>query len=287
MKPGLTQPHLPSLKPKDLCLSTLILAEPSHRKWSGAINPISAIAHLPDFQLFRAVIQQIPHHLATVRFPPLLRRPGFLVVCQIYGFHWIFRGFNQFRDNLLSKSDALVVGQWPTGNWSWRLAFAPRTCRQIDKASPKRFIKWPCPVIAIISPKQSQPKPRCDPKMPESFVHRGLAGDFKGGEDHGGLGAEDVRRCTLTKATHGVGFPTASLAKPQRFAVCWAEEFSQIWGPWGLIFFPNQLLQPVLCHLSMAELRSPVLHAGTLATRLGMIVGRLQWPCKLAISLGD
>ena len=43
----------------------------------------------------------------------------------------------------------------------------------------------------------------------------GLASNFKGCESHRGLGAEDLCCCSLKETTHGVGLPTARLAKPQ------------------------------------------------------------------------
>lgn len=42
----------------------------------------------------------------------------------------------------------------------------------------------------------------------------GLASNFKGCESHRGLGAEDLCCCSLKETTHGVGLPTARLAKP-------------------------------------------------------------------------
>jgi hypothetical protein len=41
-----------------------------------------------------------------------------------------------------------------------------------------------------------------------------LARDFKGGQRHQRLGLKDVLCRSLTETTHGVGFSTASLAKP-------------------------------------------------------------------------
>jgi len=69
-------------------------------------------------------------------------------------------------------------------------------------------VAFPFTTTPIISVCCSISACRFTPQIPR------LARDFKGGQRHQRLRPKDVLCRSLTETTHGVGFSTASLAKP-------------------------------------------------------------------------